>query len=176
MGYKAACVLLVSAAALFAALLIGSKAVVAYNEQLDRNAEEAKTLAGKESLRQTREEAARLNRQKPETEDRQGSRPETPRRKASLGTQAKRENLIESLIDDKIFSKVVYGPNLSVWVLPKFYSLTFDLKQNYLAVVVGYQLEIEVGESMRDGEGLRIIDALNGREVGCLTSSELILR
>lgn len=60
---------------------------------------------------------------------------------AFAGMQEDRKGFIDKLINNRIIQKVeIPGSLPHVWVTPKFYSLNFDDKQQFISVVYAYYI------------------------------------
>jgi hypothetical protein len=82
----------------------------------------------------------------------------------SPATQAKRKDLIERMITERLISKVeVPGSLPRVLVLPRFYTLTFDDRQRTVSVVSAY-----MGQP-GDDYLVRVFDARTNRSIGRFT-------
>ena len=80
---------------------------------------------------------------------------------ASAQMQAQRKALFESLQRKQIIQKVDRpGTSYRVYVLPRFFSLTYDLKVNFMSVVYAWVYEC------KSGKPLRIFDALTNKSLG----------
>lgn len=80
----------------------------------------------------------------------------------SAEKQAGRERLIEKLHKERVFQKVVVPGNLPrLYVAPRFYTLDFDMKKNFVSVVYAYYFD---GKNITDS--VRIFDSKSGKEIG----------
>jgi len=77
--------------------------------------------------------------------------------------QPQRRELIQNLINQGVFAKVDFRERgATVWVKPAFYSLAFDAKEAFCAVVYAY-----VATNARDDlVSVTLKDNLSGKEVG----------
>ena len=80
--------------------------------------------------------------------------------------QAGRKKLIEKLISTRVFHKVETPGNAPrVYVLPAFYELDFDMKQQFVSVVYAYYFD----GSDAYGDLVRVFDARTNKSVGTYT-------
>jgi len=86
--------------------------------------------------------------------------PSKPLFDKSEAMQAKRQQLIRAMMDEGIISKVtVPGTLPRAWVLPRFYSLDFEFKQNFADVIYGYYFSDKSGMVL-------FYDNFSGQKVG----------
>ena len=76
--------------------------------------------------------------------------------------QEKRAKLLQDLVNRNVFTKIEMPGNLPrVWVGPIFYTLDFDVKQNFASVVYAQYFD---GKGLTDSVGL--YDSKSGKEIG----------
>jgi len=76
--------------------------------------------------------------------------------------QAGREKLIKKLQTERVFHKIETPGTLPrLYVAPRFYTLDFDMKQQFVSVVYAYYFD---GKKITDS--VRIYDSKSGKEVG----------
>jgi hypothetical protein len=90
-----------------------------------------------------------------------------PRFDKSKATQVKRQQLIQRLVNERVFTKVGSPGNLPrVWVGPRFYSVDFDTKQQFISVVYAYAFdEVDIGNLVR------VFDGRTNKEIGTYDES-----
>jgi hypothetical protein len=93
-------------------------------------------------------------------------KPAAPVIDKSTGTQTQRKQLIEKLIASRIFHKVATPGNAPrVYVLPPFYELDFDTKQQFVSVV--YAFYFDGTNELTDL--VRVFDARTNKSIGTYT-------
>ena len=76
--------------------------------------------------------------------------------------QEKRAKLLQDLVNRNVFTKIEMPGNLPrVWAGPIFYTLDFDVKQNFASVVYAQYFD---GKGLTDSVGLS--DSKSGKEIG----------
>jgi hypothetical protein len=95
---------------------------------------------------------------------------ETPKLACDPGApmQTRRQAIISGLQREKIVHKISTPGTLPrVYVLPRFYTLTFDDKQNFMGVVYAWVFECKIGNL------LRIFDAQTNKSIGNIDETGL---
>jgi hypothetical protein len=88
--------------------------------------------------------------------------PPAPAIAPTPAVQAKRSRLLDDLIKDHIFYKAEMNERIvSLWVMPKFYLLTFDDKRRFVEVAYAYFFE-----STSTDNFLFIKDVHSGKRIG----------
>ncbi len=97
--------------------------------------------------------------------------PSRPAVDKSSVAQAKREQLIQKLIVNRIFLKTGVPGNLPrVWVGAPFYALEFDQKQAFVGVIYAYYFD-----GFRRDDVVRVFDGYTNKSIGQFTLSGLTL-
>lgn len=95
-----------------------------------------------------------------------------PRKRASEEVQYKRLALIAEMQQAGTIQKFE-SPRL--YVMPRFYRLTFDDKVKLCSLCCAYEVELPQGGTFEDRDRIWIYDALSGKEIGRFTGFGLEL-
>lgn len=91
---------------------------------------------------------------------------------ASDDLQQQRRELIGKLQDRGIIQKIeTPGTDPRVYVLPGFFSLTFDYKQRFINVCYAYAYKLPKGDVGGFDEPMWIYDAMTNKKVGAFRPS-----
>lgn len=96
--------------------------------------------------------------------------------RATAKLQAERKAAIATLQAEKVIQKIATpGDTPRVYVLPRFFSLTFDRKQAFVGLCFAYQFATPMGGEAEPGQMMFIYDATTNKQVGVMDGAGLQL-